>query len=85
MAFAGGYLTLGTWHGARVRAHWTVAVGAAVFGRALLVLIHEARELSRLDASDRASGAGVPSESVEEALRPIGRLGSGEEGRNQSV
>jgi len=48
----GGYLTLGRWRGAPVRAHWTLPVGAFVFGQGrfvpgfwlgffLLVLIHE--------------------------------------------
>jgi stage IV sporulation protein FB len=48
----GGYLTLGRWRGAPVRAHWTLPVGALVFGQGrflpgfwlgffLLVLIHE--------------------------------------------
>jgi Zn-dependent protease len=47
-----GYLTLGKWRGADVRAHWTLPLGAAVFsggrfvpgfwlGFFLLVLIHE--------------------------------------------
>ena len=47
-----GYLTLGRWEGARVRAHWTLPLGALVFGGGrfvpgfwlgffLLVLIHE--------------------------------------------
>ena len=49
---SGGYLTLGRWRGAPVRAHWTLPVGAFVFGQGrflpgfwlgffLLVLIHE--------------------------------------------
>lgn len=48
----GGYLTIGRWRGAPVRAHWTLPVGALVFGQGrllpgfflgffLLVLIHE--------------------------------------------
>jgi len=48
----GGYLTLGRWRGAPVRAHWTLPVGALVFGQGrfvpgfwlgffLLVLVHE--------------------------------------------
>jgi stage IV sporulation protein FB len=48
----GGYLTLGRWRGAPVRAHWSLPIGAFVFGHgqfvpgfwlgfALLVLIHE--------------------------------------------
>ena len=48
----GGYLTLGRWRGAPVRAHWSLPLGALVFGQGrfvpgfwlgffLLVLIHE--------------------------------------------
>jgi stage IV sporulation protein FB len=48
----GGYLTLGRWRGAPVRLHWTLPVGALVFGQGrivpgfwlgffLLVFIHE--------------------------------------------
>lgn len=48
----GGYLTLGRWRGAPVRAHWSLLIGALVFGQGrlvpgfwlgffLLVLIHE--------------------------------------------
>jgi stage IV sporulation protein FB len=48
----GGYLTLGRWRGAPVRLHWTLPVGAFVFGQGrivpgfwlgffLLVFIHE--------------------------------------------
>jgi Zn-dependent protease len=48
----GGYLTIGRWRGAPVRAHWSLPIGALVFGRGqfvpgfwlgfvLLVLIHE--------------------------------------------
>jgi stage IV sporulation protein FB len=48
----GGYLRIGRWKGAPVRAHWTVPLGALVFGRGrfvpgfwigfvLVVLIHE--------------------------------------------
>jgi Zn-dependent protease len=49
---SGGYLTLGRWHGAPIRVHWTLPLGAVVFGQgrwapgfwlgfALLVLVHE--------------------------------------------
>jgi stage IV sporulation protein FB len=52
MRYAGGYLVLGRWGGAPVRAHWTVPVGAIVFGHLrfepgfwlgffLVTLIHE--------------------------------------------
>jgi stage IV sporulation protein FB len=52
MGFSSGYLVLGRWGGAPVRAHWTVPIGAAVFGHMrwvpgfwlgffLLILIHE--------------------------------------------
>jgi len=48
----GGWLTLGRWRGAPVRAHWTLPIGALVFGQGrfvpgfwlgyfLLVLVHE--------------------------------------------
>ncbi|HXU05665.1 MAG TPA: hypothetical protein VN903_32135 [Polyangia bacterium] len=48
----GGYLTLGRWRGAPVRAHWTLPIGAFVFGQGrfvpgfwlgffLLVFVHE--------------------------------------------
>lgn len=48
----GGWLTLGRWRGAPVRVHWTLLVGALVFGQGrflpgfwlgyfLLVLVHE--------------------------------------------
>jgi stage IV sporulation protein FB len=48
----GGYLTIGRWRGAPVRLHWTLPLGALVFGQGrfvpgfwlgfcLLVLIHE--------------------------------------------
>jgi Zn-dependent protease len=48
----GGYLTLGRWRGAPVRAHWSLPIGAFVFGHGqfvpgfwlgfcLLVLVHE--------------------------------------------
>jgi stage IV sporulation protein FB len=48
----GGYLTLGRWRGAPVRAHWSLPIGALVFGQGrfvpgfwlgffLLVLVHE--------------------------------------------
>jgi Zn-dependent protease len=51
-ALRGGYLTLGKWRQAPVRVHWTLPVGALVFGQGqfvpgfwlaffLLVLIHE--------------------------------------------
>ena len=52
MRFANGYLVLGRWRGAPVRAHWSVPIGAFVFGQFqfvpgfwlgffLLILIHE--------------------------------------------
>ncbi|HXU80315.1 MAG TPA: hypothetical protein VN914_02890 [Polyangia bacterium] len=52
MRFASGYLVLGQWGGAPVRAHWTIPFGAFVFGHLqfvpgfwlgffLLILIHE--------------------------------------------
>jgi stage IV sporulation protein FB len=48
----GGYLTLGRWNGAPVRAHWTLPLGAWLFGQGrlapgfwlgfvLLLLVHE--------------------------------------------
>jgi len=48
----GGYLTLGRWRGAPVRAHWTLPIGAMLFGQGrfvpgfwlgffMLVLVHE--------------------------------------------
>jgi len=48
----GGYLTLGRWRGAPVRAHWSLPIGAFVFGQGqfvpgfwlgffLLLLVHE--------------------------------------------
>jgi Zn-dependent protease len=50
--FSGGYVTLGRWAGARVRAHWSLPIGAFVFGQLrfvpgfwlgffLIILIHE--------------------------------------------
>jgi Zn-dependent protease len=52
MTVKGGYLTVGRWGGAPVRVHWTLPIGAFVFGQArivpgfwagffLIVLIHE--------------------------------------------
>jgi len=52
MAFRGGYLTVGRWRGAPVRLHWTLPIGALVFGQGrivpgfwlgffLLVFLHE--------------------------------------------
>src|SRR5215471_15117987 len=52
MGFPNGYLVLGRWGGAPVRAHWTVPIGAFIFGHLrfvpgfwvgffLLIFIHE--------------------------------------------
>ena len=52
MGFGGGYLAIGRWRGAPVRLHWTLPVGALVFGQGrfvpgfwlgffLLVFVHE--------------------------------------------
>jgi len=52
MQFQGGYLAVGHWGGAPIRLHWTLPIGAFVFGQGqvvpgfwlgffLLVLIHE--------------------------------------------